>query len=539
MSATASVRTRLNLVHWNNRGELARIVFLLSLPVATTNALQALLGLVDTHMVSSLGAAALPAMGVGRTGMFFVSSIFMGLGTGITAYVARLAGAAEPDKARAYATMGVLSGALGGLLLMILGLSLGEAPVHFMVTSKAGDVDPALMALTNQYAWDFMKVMFISLGGVGMQFAAVSVFNSLGKTIFPMWLLVINNIVNLFLNILLIPAPFVHDYDIPHLTLGVAGSAWSTCLSTFVVTVFAVAWLGRERSVQLDLRRFFAIEPVAEALRKATEMFRLGLPVAIQVMLRSMSMLFMLKIITYLPNSVVGQAALQVGLQAESLAFLPAFAFSTAAATLVGQNLGAGRADQARQATWFCLIGSQLIMVTMGLAQFIFAEAFVHLYIGANAPEVVVPAAQYLRVLAVCLPGLGLGLTMMGALRGSGDTRITAIITVGAMYLVRIPLALLLSQTNLFGSGLGFGWGLDGLWWAMTISVYVEAFLAWLRFRSGAWAKVVLEGAEEAGPTAAELEAQHVCWLSDRERHELEHAQGAGVAAAVASSDEV
>src|SRR5689334_570008 len=120
MSSPAPARTRLNLVQWKNPGELARIVFLLSLPVATTNALQALLGLVDTHMVSFMGSSALPAMGVGRTGMFFVSSIFMGLGTGITAYVARLSGAGEHSKARAYATMGVLSGAVVGLCIMLL-----------------------------------------------------------------------------------------------------------------------------------------------------------------------------------------------------------------------------------------------------------------------------------------------------------------------------------------------------------------------------------------------------------------------------------
>jgi putative MATE family efflux protein len=475
--------SRINLTHWGNPAELARIVLLLSMPVAITNALQALLGWVDTRMVSHyVGEAALPALGVGRTGMFFVSSFFMGLGVGITAYVARLIGAHEPEKARVYSTVGVLVGGLGGLVIMLIGLLLGEGPVHFMVASKGGDVDPAMALATSEYAWAFMRVMFISLGAVGMQFAAVSVFNSLGRTMVPMWFLVVNNVVNLLGNLYYVPR------------YGVAGSAWSTCISTFVVTVVAIAWLSRDKAMYSDFTLLFRLEPLRELWRKALEMVRVGLPVAAQVVLRSGSMLVLMKLITYLPNSVAGQSAMQVGIQAESLAFMPAFAFSTAAATLVGQNLGAHRADQARQAVWFCLVGSQIIMWTMGLLQFIWPEWFVRLYIGDSAPEVIAPAAQYLRVLAICLPGLGLGLTMMGALRGSGDTRVTMYITLSAMYLVRLPLAFLLSQKNLWGSGIGLDWGLDGLWWAMTASVYVEAFLAWLRFRGGEWARVKLEG---------------------------------------------
>ncbi|MDQ3024278.1 MAG: MATE family efflux transporter, partial [bacterium] len=406
---------------------------------------------------------------------------------GITAYVSRLTGAGEHEKARQYATVGVIAGLLLGALITVTGLLFGEAPVKMMVTSADGNVDWQLAEKTRQYSWDFMSIMFISLAGVGVQFAAVSVFNSLGRTMFPMWLLIISNVANLIGNILLVPR-----YE-------VAGSAMSTLITTALSAVVATVWLQRQKAIRISLRAVLDSERLRAGFMRGWEMFRLGLPVTVQVMARSLSMLTMTKLITYLPNtnSVVGQGALQVGLQVESLAFMPAFAFSTAAATLVGQNLGAGRPDQARQSTIFCLWGSQIVMVTFGLAQMIWPAFFIHLFIG-NGPEVeaiVKPASDYIRILGACLPGLGLGLTMMGALRGSGDTKITAYMSLAAMYVVRIPLAVFLSMENIGGTGLGLGWGLNGLWWAMTASVYVEALLAWLRFRSGAWAKIKL-GAE-------------------------------------------
>jgi putative MATE family efflux protein len=522
---SAAARPRLNLTQWSSPRELARIVLILSLPVAATNALQTLLSFVDTRMVSSLGEAALPALGAGRTLMFFVSSIFMGLGVGITAYVARLAGAGDHERARQYATVGVIFSGGIGLLMMLLGLLVAEGPVKALVTSQGGGVDPATAELTRKYAWDFMRIMFISLGGVGVQFAVVNIFNSLGRTVFPMWLLVLNNIANLIGNILLIPR-----YE-------VAGSAMATLSTTVLATIVGVVVLQRQGAIRLDLGALSDAPRLRAAFTRGWEMLRIGAPSALQVMARSMSMLLLLKLITYLPNSVIGQSALQVGLQVESLAFMPAFAFSTAAATLVGQNLGARSAERARQSTWFCLIGSQVVMGVLGLVQVIWPEFFIRLFIGNNAPEVVQPAATYIRVLGACLPGLGLSLTMMGALRGAGDTKVPAWISIAAMYIVRIPLAIYLSfetfgGMSLFGGALrvpvmqGLGWGLPGIWWSMTISVYVEAFMAWLRFRGGAWARVQLDPDHEkaiagrlAGDSDAELER-------DVEVLEAEHPAG-------------
>lgn len=480
MASALPKTARINLTAWNSRSELVRIIALLALPVTITNSLQILLGFVDTRMVSPLGETALAAMSVGRSSTMFLMAVFMGLGVGITAYVSRLTGAGEHEKARSYATIGVLSGGVLGAIMMAIGLLIGPAPAHLMVTSQGGGVSPADAYLARQYVWDIMRIMFVSLGGIGMQVAAVSVFNSLGRTTYPMWLLIMNNVTNLIGNYLLIPR------------YKVAGSAASTAITIFVAAVVAIIVLTRDGTLNWDW------EYIQQPFRRAWDMLKIGLPVTIQQGLRSFSMIAVIKLITFLPNSVVGQSALQVGLQAESLAFMPAFAFSIAAATLVGQNLGARNPQQARTSAIYCLIGSQLVMWSIGTLLFLYPAWFVRLFIGHAVPEVVEPAANFLRILALCLPGLGAGMTIMGVLRGSGDTLITALISLVAMWGIRLPLAALLALDNINGFGLGLNLGLSGIWWAMTLSVYVEAGLAYARFASGRWALVKLAGAVPA-----------------------------------------
>ncbi|MCH7471788.1 MATE family efflux transporter [bacterium] len=477
MSDAPTLSRRARLTTWSSPGQLALVVIVLAAPVAGANFLHTLVGFVDTRMVSHLGSEALAAMSVGRIGIWMIMSIFLGLGVGITAYVARTTGAGEHERARAYSTVGVIAGGVIGLLLMAIGLAVGSQPVQMMVTSEVDGALASGVTLTQRYAWEYMSIMLIGLGGLGMQFSTISVFNSLGRTVFPMWMLIITNLANLLGNYLLIPR-----YEM-------AGCAWSTTITTALVAVVGVFLLKKQGALTWNLK--LLTSPVL----KLWDMFKVGYPVTIQMSLRAISMLAVIKLITYLPESVIGQGALHVGLQAESLAFMPAFAFSTAAATLVGQNIGAKQIGQARTAALYCLAGSQAIMWTMALLFWLFAEGFIGIFIGSNNPEILAPAAEFLRILALCLPGLGVGMTMMGVLRGSGDTKITAWITIAAMWVLRIPLIILLAFEGIGGSEIGFGYGLTGIWWAMTISVYVEAALAYWRFATGKWAKVQLSKA--------------------------------------------
>jgi putative MATE family efflux protein len=492
-SAASAARRGVNFTQWSSRAELVRLIAILAVPVVVTNSLQTLITFTDTRMCSILGAPALAAMSVGRSGMFIVIGVFMGLGVGIVAYVARLTGAGMPDQARVYATLGLASSGVAGLLLMGLGFLIGQEPIESMVASGNPGMATTQNQLAEQYAWSFLAMLFLGLVFMGVLFAAVNVFNALGRTAFPMWLLVISNIANLAGNWLFIPGPGIeglrHALHIP--ALGVAGSALSTNVTNGLAMLMAIVWLYRGHAVSFNWSLF------SHPLAKVWDMLKVGLPVTLQMSMRSISMLAILKMITYLPQSVIGQSALQVGIQVESVAFMPAFAFMTAAATLVGQNLGAHRPREARSSALYCLVGNQAFMWVLGGAIWLWPEFFVRLFIGSNAPEVIAPTAGFLKVLALCLPGLGAGQTLMGALRGAGDTPFTVWISVVSMYCVRLPLACLLAYETipLGHAGLvlhGYNFGLPGIWWAMTLSVYVETGMTVWRFLSGKWARVKL-----------------------------------------------
>jgi putative MATE family efflux protein len=507
-----SQRGKRELTTWTDWRELLPLASLLALPVMGTNLLQALITFTDTRMCSILGAPALAAMSVGRSGMFLTISVFMGIGNGVMAYVARLTGARAYREAREYATVGLLSGGVIGLILLGVGYLLGPGPVKALVASGAAEHQSALNIQAEDFAWRFMSVLYLGLIASGIQFAAINTFNALGRTAFPLRLLVVGNVLNLLGNWIFIPGPHTSELaasgsigamlvwpiaaaadflrtalHVP--VLGIAGSALSTIFTSFSTMCVAVMWLVRDRLVWTALRE------IPHPLRKAWDMLRVGLPVSAQLGLRSMSTLVLLKVLTWLPDSVAGQGALQVGIQIESLAFMPALAFGVAAATLVGQNLGAHRPQHARIAAQFCLLGNFVVMACMGLAIWHWPEFFVRAFIGDNVPEVVGPAMERLRIVALSLPALGAAQTLMGVLRGSGDTKITPLISLTAMYAVRIPLALLMAFSNLGGSGLGLGMGQDGIWWAWTISAFVEAALAGARFLSGRWQHVRLRTA--------------------------------------------
>ena len=465
-----------NLTSWQSPGELLRIILVLALPVTITFLLQSLINFVDIRMISSLGSSALASMGVGRHVLWLINASFIGMGAGITAYVARLTGAGEPDKARAFATIGVISAGVIGLAFTAVGFGIGAEPIKFLVTSEGGGVDPTAIAETRGYVWDYIRVLYIGLIGMGAMFAINSIFNSLGRTVFPMWLLIVSNIANFLGNLLLIK-PF-----------GVAGCAFSTVITTVIAAGVGLLMLSSQHAVTWNWSL------LTTPFRRAWEMAKLGFPAVLAVLARSLAMLALNKIITFLPDSIVGQSALAVGIMAESLAFMPAFAFSISASTLVGQNLGAQKMLQARTSSIYCVGFSQVIMLVMGLLMFFFPGWFIVLFIGNNAPDVTDAATEFLRILALCLPGLGVSMTLGGVLRGAGDTRTAALITLTAMWIVRVPLVAFMALTDIMGTGIGLGLGLPGVWWAMTITVYVEATLSFFRFQSNRWARIKLAG---------------------------------------------
>jgi len=203
----------------------------------------------------------------------------------------------------------------------------------------------------------------------------------------------------------------------------------------------------------------------------------IGLPGGVEIVVRNLGMAALLGILGRLPHATQTLAAYSIGFRIEAIAFLPVFALNLAVATLVGQALGAGQAGAARQVTVrFAWVGVG-VMAACGLAFWFGAEAMAQAF--SPDPEVRAIAASYLRIAAISEPGLGLAIVLGGTFQGAGDTRPSLWITLGANIGIRLPLAYVLA--------VGLGWGADGVAWAMTTSVFVQATAALAYYRAGRW----------------------------------------------------
>ena len=165
---------------------------------------------------------------------------------------------------------------------------------------------------------------------------------------------------------------------------------------------------------------------------------------------------------------------------AESIAFMPGLGYSMAATALVGQSLGAKRADVASRYAWMSTGQACLIMTVMGIVFYVLAYPFAHWF--TRDPVVIGVAADYLRINAYSEPFLALAMVLSGAFQGAGDTRTPTWITFVTMWLFRLPLAYLLA--------LSLGYGTHGAWWAMAASVIASGLLTASLFQRGSWKRV-------------------------------------------------
>jgi Na+-driven multidrug efflux pump len=192
--------------------------------------------------------------------------------------------------------------------------------------------------------------------------------------------------------------------------------------------------------------------------------------------------------VTATASGSYGAAAMAIGLQVESFAFMPGVAISVAATSLVGQALGAWQPRQAWRSGHAALAAALALMGAVGLALFVFAEPLVRLFDPTAHPVVVADGAAYLRINGAVQPILAVFMVLNGALRGAGDVRAGLIGTVVGRWLVVVPFAWLLGAWG--------PWGTTGVWWALFLGIVVQASWVAFRWRRGGWLEVALQRSE-------------------------------------------
>lgn len=423
---------------------LFREVIRISWPMILSELGDSLFSITDTYFVSRLGTAALGAVGVGSylSWLFFVIVAFFSIGTLV--YVSQCYGAGEMGKAKA---------ALGETIVFSLLVSVAAA---LIVHKYAGNV-VSIIAGPNVGVVS-LGAKYFSIRILGLPLLAVAVImdsslRAVGATKYSM----IAMLSSVALNIILDPIFIFGFFGFPR--MGVAGAA--------IATVASIAYLVPAEL--FFLRKVGLIPAVKPTVKYVGKVVRIGAPAALERFVFSIGQNAYIAFIARCGE--IALAAHQIGVRIESFIYMPGFAFSIASATLVGQRVGANNMVEAKKIGWEAAKVALAFMAVLG----VFAALTSSYLVAPFAPtlEVAYLASIYLILAGLSEPGLALGMTLGGGIRGGGNTLIPLIINATSLYLFRVLPASFL--TGIFG--------VVGAWIAMFVDVYMRGAIFFIVYK--------------------------------------------------------
>ncbi len=440
-------------------GDIRGQVLRLALPATAEQMLAMMVGIVDTFLVGHLGAESLASVGLANQWIFLSGTFFGAVGTGSTALIARFIGAREPDRANQVLRQSVLLGLLIGVVALVMGLSLARPAVTLL--GARGEV----VGLSSTY----LRIVSVALIVAPLMYLGNASLRGAGDTQTPLRIMMVVNVVNIAVAVTAINGLF----GVPR--MGVAGSALGAATAQVVGGVLVAAVLLRGRGqIRLQVN---GLRPDWDVIRR---IMRVGLPTGVENLLFRIGNMAYVTVLASL--GVEAYAANQVAINAWSLSFMPGFGFAVAATTLVGQSLGAKEPERAEQCGYASFRMGAALMAVIGLTFVLFPGQIMGFF--TNDAEVIMHGTMPLRVMGLAQPFLAAAMIFAGALRGAGDTRFPMVITAGAIWLIRLPLAYVL--------GVMLGWGLMGAWTAMSLDMIVRGAFNFLRFRGGRWKSIAV-----------------------------------------------
>jgi putative MATE family efflux protein len=453
---------------------MLRALLRLALPVLLANFLHVLVEYVDTFLAGRFlkGPAPLAAISLIRYAMWLVFTLFAFVSIGATALIARFVGAGDMR----HASRTLCQSLLLGLGLSLIFMVLGFAGAKWLTGAMHLEGEAARLALV--YLYYVLPV----LPALMIEEVGVACLRGAGDTVSGLVIMGIVNVVNLVVSATLL----IGWGPIP--ALGWPALAIGTVTARLMGAAIMLALLARGRAgLKITLAD---LKPDGEMLAR---LLRIGVPGGVDAIAVVGCHFWYVSIITRL--GTMAAAAHALGISIEALSYLPGSAFQVAAATMVGQSLGAKDQSRATRSALAACAMAGTFMTACGLLFFFAPRFLVTIFLGENDPQLTDLCVRLLPIVAISMPALAICMTMSGSLRGAGDTRWPLGITLLGFLCVRIPLAYVLSQDTFFFPGTswelhGYGWGVAGAWMAMVADVYVRALLVSIRFFQGGWKKI-------------------------------------------------
>lgn len=402
------------------------VIVMLAWPIFLEQVLVSLVQSVDTAMVGSLGANATAAVSITQNPINLINSVILALGVGFTTMIARAVGAKQYEYSRLLIRQSIV---------VVIGLGIPLSALCFALSRKI----PIWMGAAPEILDDaqtYIRIIAFSMLFRSLLMVLTAIFRGFGDSHTPMLVNIGINLLNVVGNFFFIyqtreVTAFGHSFTVWGAGMGVGGAALSTTLSGILgsVVLLIICFMPRSGPMRIFLNESF--RPSWETLR---EVSRVSLPVMFERFTTSGAFVMTSAIIASL--GTVSIAANSLAGQAESLSFMPGFAFGTAATTLVGQSLGAGNEHLARKYVKLsCIIGS-VVMFFMSCVLFFGADAIISIF--TPDQRVIELGGKLLRILAFIQVPQMLAMVYSGALRGAGDTRSPFLITLFSMWGIRI-----------------------------------------------------------------------------------------------------
>lgn len=452
------------LINNMTQGSVMKQLIRFSLPLIAANALQTGFNLVDMFFVGQFaGTDALSAVTIGGQLTMLMFSVFLGIATSGQIYMAQAVGAGMRrdinDIIGNVITMSIIG---GGVLMAIIPLA---RPVLTLMKTPESIMDQTIEYLVICSYVNILVALYNGLSGI---------LRGLGDSASPTFFVVVATVVNIVLDYV-----FVAKFQ-----WGAAGAAWATLIGQSAACVFALIYLFKNRQAfGFD----FKLSSLIPKRRHMTVLLRIATPVTAKSLFISLSMLFVNAQINGL--GVLAVAVTGVSHKIQNIMLIVSSSMNDATATLVGQNMGAGKLERVKRTVWCATAISVAFAAVLTVLFFLFPEQIFGLF--TNDPEVIAMAGPFMKVAALMVVCFGLMAPYLGLINGVGNTMLNMVIALADGVIARIALSLLFGYTLEMGA-LGFVLG-------NSLAGFVSVIGGGAYFLSGAWKKrlpVVSAGAD-------------------------------------------
>jgi len=436
------------------QGSIRKAIFLLAIPMILELSLESVFAVVDMFFVSKLGEAAITTVGLTESVVTIVYSVAIGLSTGATAIVARRIGEKNPEAASHAGAQSLVIALFATAVLSVIGMVFSAEILQAMGASKQVVAQGAI----------FTRIMLGGSLAIILLFLINGIFRGAGNAAMAMKSLWIASI----LNIILCPL-FIHFW-------GLKGAAIATVIGRSAGVVYQCYHLFRgSGTLKIQWHHFGLDKKVVFSL------VRVAWPATLQFIIASGSWIVLAKLVSE-TGGTTASAGYQIAIRNVVFFILPAWGLSNAAATLVGQNLGANQLERAERSVMLTAKYNAIFMSFVTILFVFFATPIIRIFSQDDA--VVAYGAQALRIIGTGYIFYGIGMVMTQSLNGAGDTRTPTLINFVCFWLFQIPFAYFLAK--------GLDMKSTGAFIAIPVAETAIALVSWYFFKRGKWKTVTV-----------------------------------------------